>query len=154
MWVVARARRSLEEHQIVAVDDFEVPAVGVEEAEFLGGFAGDARNLVFSKCRDTTRKNGAVRARDVDDVTGRKPAARSGDADGQQAPTLPAQHRHGTGVDGDRSGGPLEVGEPALPRLHWQAAGHEKGPGGASAEELVQHVRLVAVGDEDAAARL
>ena len=38
------------------MDDLEVLAAGKEPAEFLGGFAGGARNLVLRKRRDAARK--------------------------------------------------------------------------------------------------
>jgi len=97
---------SVEDGEVVAVDDFVAAAVRVACFHVRAFESGEARNFGSGVSGLSACDECAVGRDDVDDVARFKLAAGMGDADGEQATALVAEHRHRAVVDVNRAGGP------------------------------------------------
>ena len=114
-WTFARAgesRNVLEQHEVVAVNDFEALAGRVEGAQGDGLEAGECGDFLAREIGFAAGEHGGVGAGDVDDVTDAEFPAGVRDADGEEAAAAFAEHGDGAGVHEYRAGGALEIGEP------------------------------------------
>ena len=77
----------------------------VERGDVVAMPAGERGNFFAAERGLAAREHFLFRPGDIHDFSGRKFAFRSGDADGEQAAPLFAQHRYRAGVDVDGAGG-------------------------------------------------
>ena len=66
----AAVARSSEQHEVVAVDDFEAFARGVEGGDGCALLLGDGGDFLGGEGRLAAGEHGAVGSGDVDDITG------------------------------------------------------------------------------------
>ena len=141
----------LQQHQVVAVDDFEAFAGGEEGLHLLAAETGDPGDFDVAEGGLAAGDHGVVGRDYINDLAGRETTAGAGHTDGEQAAALVAEHGDGVGIDQHAAGGALVVGDPALARLQGHAGGNEVGAGIVAAEQAGEDVGLGAAGDEDSA---